>query len=125
MAKASKAYHDENNNALTIPTKNKIVTLNTLKKTFIFPSRRPCNFNYNHYWENGLIDNDEEHLYQVVPKLWPIGDVSPNDLKFVLKIFYAMLQPNKTLNYLVWSYHHELEKMLILYEYANVTIKNK
>jgi hypothetical protein len=58
-------------------------------------------------------------------KLWPIGEVSPNDLKFVLKIFYGMLQPNKTLNYWVWSYHHELEKMLILYEYANVTIKNK
>jgi hypothetical protein len=79
----------------------------------------------NYYWENGLIDNDEKHLYQVVPKLWSIGEASPNDLKFVLKIFYGTLQPNKTLNYLVWSYHHELGKMLIWYEYANVTIKNK
>ncbi len=95
MAKASKAYHDESINALTIPAKDKIVTLNTLKKTVIFPSRRPCNLDDNYYWENGLIDNDEEHLYQVVPKLWPIGEVSPNDLKFVLKILYGML---KTLN---------------------------
>ncbi len=81
------------------------------------------NDNYN--WENGLIDNDEEHLCQIVPKLWSIGEVSPNDLKFVLQIFYGMLQPNKTLIYLVWSNHHELGKMLILYEYANVTVKNK
>ncbi len=36
-----------------------------------------------------------------------------------------MLQPNKMLNYLVWSYHHELGKMLILYEYANVTVKKE
>jgi hypothetical protein len=95
---------------LTILTKDKIIILNTLKRTFIFPSRRPCNLDDNHYWENGLTDNDEEHFYQIVPKLWPIGEVSPNDLKFLLKIFYGMLQPNKTFNYLVCSYHHEKEK---------------
>jgi hypothetical protein len=95
---------------LTILTKDKIITLNTLKRTFIFPSRRPCNLDDNYYWENGPIDNDEKHFYQIVPKLWPIGEVSPNDLKFLLKIFYGMLQPNKTFNYLVCSSHHEKEK---------------
>jgi len=77
-----------------------------LKKTSISPSKRPCNLDDND-WEDGLIDNDEEHLYKVVIELWQVGELSPNELNFLPYVLYGKMQPYEMLNYLIWSYHHE------------------
>jgi len=56
--------HDCYKNTLTIVIENKIVTLSTLKRTFIHPSKRPCNLDDDYDWE-GFINKNEECLYEV------------------------------------------------------------
>jgi hypothetical protein len=41
------------------------------------------------------MDGDEEHLYHVVLELWPIGEVSPQELKFLPEVYVKMVQPKK------------------------------
>jgi len=53
------------------------MTLSTNKWIMVYPSQRPCNLNDIYDWEKRLMDGDKEHLYHVLPKLWPIGKVSP------------------------------------------------
>ncbi len=46
--KRIKAYHDWANNALMIIIKNKIVTLNILKRIYIHSPKKPCNLDDSH-----------------------------------------------------------------------------
>ncbi len=90
--KQVKVYHDWGNNVLTIVMKDKIVTLNTSKKVFIFVSKKPCNLNDSYDWEHGLTNKNDKYNYQTIPNLWPIGKVSFNELKFLPYIFCATTQ---------------------------------
>jgi hypothetical protein len=89
------------------------------------PSQRPCNLDDTYDWEGGLTNGDKECLYHVVPKLWLVGEVSPKELKFLLKVYVGMTQPKDNINYPFWYYQHELGKTLILNGFANIKIRNK
>jgi hypothetical protein len=65
------------NNMLIIIANTKKMTLSTNKQIMVHPSQRPCNLDDIYDWEGGLTNGDEKHLYHVVPKLWPIGKISP------------------------------------------------
>jgi hypothetical protein len=71
------------------------------------------------------MDGDEECLYQAIPKLWPIGEISPEELKFLPEVYVKMAQPEENINYLLWYYQHECGKTLILEKSIDTTIKNK
>jgi hypothetical protein len=43
-----------------------------------------------------VINGDEEH---VIPKLWTIGEVDPEKLKFLPKIYVKMAQLNENINH--------------------------
>jgi hypothetical protein len=88
-------------------------------------SQRPYNLNSIYDLEGGLTDGDEEHLYLVVPKLWHVGKVRPEELKFLPKVCVGMAQPKDDINYPFWYYQHELGETLILDEFANIMIINK
>ncbi len=90
----------------------------------VHPSQRPCNLNDTYDWEGGLTDRDEERLYDVVPKLQPIGKVSLKELKFILEIYASMVQLEKNVNYSSQHHQHELGETLILDEFVDITIKN-
>jgi hypothetical protein len=64
--------------------------LNILKRAFIHPSKRPCNLDDDYDWE-GLINENEECLYEVVPKLWLVGEMNLEDLKFLANVYCGML----------------------------------
>jgi hypothetical protein len=47
---------------------------------------------YNEFdWEEGLSEQNEEQLYKVILELWPIGEVVPEELHFLLKIDCGMI----------------------------------
>jgi hypothetical protein len=71
------------------------------------------------------MDGDKERFYHVVPKLWHVGKVSPQELKFLLEVYVGMAQPKKNINYPFWYYQHEPREILILDESTNIMIKNK
>jgi hypothetical protein len=75
--KQTKVHHDWSTSTLTIIVDTKIVTLSIKKQTMVHLSQRPCNLDDTYDWEGGLMDGKEEHLYQIIPKLWFIGEVSP------------------------------------------------
>jgi hypothetical protein len=41
------------------------------------------------------MDGKKECLYHVVPKLWPLREISPEKLKFLLEVYVGMAQPKK------------------------------
>jgi hypothetical protein len=61
--------HDYCKNTLTIVIENKTVTLSILKRAFIHPFKKPCNLYDDYDWE-GLINKNEECIYEVVLELW-------------------------------------------------------
>ncbi len=71
-----------------------------------------------------MSNEEEEQLYNVMPKLWPIGEVAPKKLYFLKKIDCGMLQLEQKLEHPVYFYKHQLGKILVLDEVANVTIKD-
>jgi hypothetical protein len=40
-----------------------------------------------------LTNGDEECLHHAIPELWHVEEVSPKELKFILKIYVGMVQP--------------------------------
>ncbi len=73
------------------------MTLSTKKRVMTHPSQRPYNLDDTYDWEGGLTDGDEECLY--VPKLWLVGKISPEEFKFLPKIYVGMAQPKYNINY--------------------------
>jgi predicted transport protein len=102
--KQVKAHHDWGNNILTIIIDTKTMTLSTEKRIMVHPSQRPCYIDDIYDWEGGLMDGDEECLYHVVLELWPVGEVSLEELKFLLKVYLGMAQPKNIINYPFWYY---------------------
>jgi hypothetical protein len=72
-----------------------------------------------------LLEQEEEQLYNVVPKLWPIGEVVLEELYFLKEIDCGMLQPKDRVDYPVYFYEHQPRKALILDEATDITVKNK
>jgi hypothetical protein len=74
-----------------------------------------------------LTDGDKEHLYHVIPELWPIAEVNLKELKFLPEVYVRMEQPKNDINYPFWYYQHEHEhgETLILDEFVDITTKNK
>jgi hypothetical protein len=105
--KQVKVHHDWGNGTSTIIVDTKTVKLNTEKQVMVHPSQRPCNLNDTYDWEKGLMNGDKECLYHVVPKLWHVREVNPEELKFLLKVCARMAQPKENINYLSWYHHHE------------------
>ncbi len=56
--------------------------------------------------------NENEQLYNVVPKLWHVGEVVPKELYFFKKIDYGMLQPKHIVDYPIYFYEHQLRKVV-------------
>jgi hypothetical protein len=50
-------------------------------------------------WEGRLMDQDEEHLYHAIQKLWHVGKVSLEKLKFLPEVYVEMMQLEKNINY--------------------------
>jgi hypothetical protein len=71
-----------------------------------------------------LSEWEEEQLYNVIPKLWPIREVAPEEVYLFKKIDYGMLQPKDKVDYRVYFYEHQLRKTLILDEVVDITIKD-
>ncbi len=120
-----KVHHDWGNNTLTIIVDIKTMTLGIKKQVMVHPSQKPCNLDDIYDWEIGLRIGDEERLYHVILELWPIGEVSPKELKFIPKVCVRMVQPKDNINYPFWYYQHEPKETLILDEFTNITIKNE
>ncbi len=51
--------------------------------------------------------------------------MSLEDLKFLANVYCGMLQPKKPLNFLIWFYHDEPKKVMILNELIDVTKKDE
>ncbi len=73
-------------------------------------------FDDGYDWEEGLLNEKEEQLYNVVLKLWHVGEVAQKKLYFLKEIDYGMLQPEEKPKYLVYFYKHQPRKVLILDE---------
>jgi hypothetical protein len=56
------------------------------------PFQRPCNLDDTYDWEGGLIDGDKKCLYHAVPKLWLVGEVNPEELKFLFEVCVGLVQ---------------------------------
>jgi len=97
--KQAKSHHDWGNNILTIIVDTKIVTLSTEKRVMVHPSQRPCNLDDIYDWEGGLMDGNKKHLYDVIPELWPIGEISLEELKFFPEVYVEMAQLKYDINY--------------------------
>jgi hypothetical protein len=108
------------NNILIIIANTKTMTLSINKRIMVHPSQRPCNLDDIYDSEGGSTNGDEKHLYHVVPKLWPIGKISPKEFKFLPKIYEGMVQPEKNIIYPFWYYHHKLGETLILDKLTNL-----
>ncbi len=67
----------------------------------------------------------EEQLYNVVPELWPIGEITSEKLHFLKEINCGMLQPEDIVDYPVYFYEHQPGKVLILDEVVDIIVKNK
>ncbi len=67
----------------------------------------------------------EEQLYNVVLELWPIGEVTPEELYFKKEIDCGMSQPEDRVDYPVYFYEHESGEALILDEVATSLPKIK
>jgi len=53
------------------------MTFNTIKKSSWFPFNDQLKHLDDGYdWDEGLTDQDEERFYEVVPKLWLMGEVA-------------------------------------------------
>jgi hypothetical protein len=72
-----------------------------------------------------LSKQEEVQLYNVIPKLWPIGEVALGELYFLKKIECGMLQPKDKVEYPMYFYEHQPWEALILDEVVNITIKDK
>ncbi len=57
-----------------------IVTLPSLQEKGQQPIERPKYVDDGYDWEEGLLNKKEEELYNVVPKLWHVGEVAPKKL---------------------------------------------
>jgi hypothetical protein len=68
------------------------------------PSQRPCYIDDTYDWEERLMDGDKEHLYHVILKLWPVGEVNLEELKFLLEVYLRLAQPKDNINYLLSYY---------------------
>jgi hypothetical protein len=66
------------------------MTLSTEKRILVNPSQRPCNIDDTYDWETWLTDGDEERLYHVILELWPIGEISLEELKFLFEVYLIM-----------------------------------
>lgn len=67
-------------------------------------------------WDERLIHQDEEQLYEAIMELWPTGEVAQDKLSFLSYVFYGVLHVNKDIEYPYHFYQHELGKVLILDE---------
>jgi hypothetical protein len=73
------------------------MTLNI--RIMIHPFQRPCNLDDTFDWEEGLMNGDKEHLYHAILELWHVGEVSPEELKFLPEVYVRMAQPEDNINY--------------------------
>jgi hypothetical protein len=71
------------------------------------------------------LNEKEEQLYNVVPKLWHVGEMALEELYFLKEIDCGMLQLEEKPEYPVYFYKHQPKEVLILDETTNVTIKDK
>jgi hypothetical protein len=79
-----------------------------------------------HFSSNeGFFEQEEEQLYEVVLKLWPIGEVVLEELHFLPKINCGMILTEEKNDHPLHFYKHEQRETLIFDETANITIKNK
>ncbi len=61
----------------------------------------------NYDYEGGLRDGHEECLYPFILKLWPMGEVNREEIKFLPKVYVGMAQPNENINRPFWYCQHE------------------
>jgi hypothetical protein len=73
--KQARAHHDWGNSTLTITSKGREVTLSTIEHVKLNPTQQPKHLDDGYDWEDGLTNQNEEKLYEVVPNVWPIGYV--------------------------------------------------
>jgi hypothetical protein len=50
------------------------------------------------------MDGNKERLYHVVPKLWLVGEVNLEKLKFLPEVYVGTAQRENNINYLFWYY---------------------
>ncbi len=74
--------------------------MSIIKKIPLKLLKRPKYVNDGYDWEEGLSNEEEEQLYNVMPKLWHVGEVAPKELYFLKEIDYGMLQPKEKLEFL-------------------------
>jgi hypothetical protein len=82
------------------------MVVNTFKNIPLKPSKKLKYVDDGYDWEEGLLIEKEEQLYNMVPKLWPIGEVALKELYFLKKIDYGMLQLKEKPKYPVYFYKH-------------------
>jgi len=93
--KYAKANHNWGDSTLTIITR---------ERTRAIPLKPYVDDGYD--WEEGLLNEEKEQLYNVVPKLWPIREMAPKELYFLKEIDCGMLQPKAKPKYLIYFYKH-------------------
>jgi len=76
-------------------------------------------------FSEGLFEQEEEQLYKVVLKLWPIGEVVLEKLHFLPKIDCDMIQMEEKNDHPIHFYKHEPRETLTFDEIVDITIKDK
>jgi hypothetical protein len=67
--KHAKENHNWGDSTLTISARERTMTMSTIKKIVLKPSKRPKYVDDGYDWEEGLSDEEKDQLYNVVPEL--------------------------------------------------------
>ncbi len=122
--KQTMAHQNWGDNTFIIISKNRIVTLSTIKHVNIKLSQRPKNLD-NEFNRERLFEWKEKQLYKAIHELWLIGEMVLEKLHFVPEIDYGMIQIKDKIDYLLHIYKHEPTNTLIFDEDASITIKDQ
>ncbi len=74
--KQIKAHHNWGDNTFTIISKWIIVKVSTNKHVNVKSYLQPKNLDNEYDWEEQLLEQEKQILYNAVPKLWHVGEVA-------------------------------------------------
>jgi hypothetical protein len=123
--KQVKANCNWGDNIFTVIARERTMAMNTFKYIPLKPSKRLNYIDDGYDLEEGLLNEKEEQLYNVVPKLWHVRKVALKELYLLKEIDYGMLQLEEKPKDPIYFYKHQPREVLIFDETIDVTIKDK
>lgn len=114
--KQAKVHDNWGNNILTITSTNIMVTLSIIKCVNVKSSFQwPRNLDTKFDQEERLLSSsqEEKQLYNAMLKLWPMGEITLEELYFLKEIDYMVSYNQNRRDYAMYFFEHQLGKVLI------------